>query len=130
LARAHEEAKSAARLGFSITGPSSITRYDDLGVLRILGEIGEDSVERHLSNTLTDDANFRNQFFETFGAFAAAGYNKAAAARCLFVHVNTLKYRLERIKQVTGLDPFEHRGRFALECSLRLMELQAARLPA
>jgi PucR family transcriptional regulator, purine catabolism regulatory protein len=127
LAKSYDEARIAAGLGRLVHGRGAITRYADLGVLRLLNEMSEDAVERHVDATLTEDRNFQDQFQETFRAYANSGYNKAAAARALFIHVNTLKYRLGRIKAVTGHDPMDHNGRFALECTLRLLELRRAR---
>lgn len=127
LGEGYEEARLAAELGRTLSGPGTITHYEELGALRLLNEISEELVERHLSATLTDDEAFREQFAETFGALVEAGYNKAAAARELYIHVNTLKYRLGRIRKVTGQDVADHHGRFALECTLRLLELRRAR---
>ena len=127
LGKAYDAARIAARLGRTVNGPMSVTHYTDLGVLRLLSEMSEDVVADHVAATLTTDEAFQNQFVETFGAYADAGYNKAAAARRLFIHVNTMKYRLGRIHAVTGHDPAEHHGRFALECTLRLLELRLAR---
>lgn len=127
LGQCYEEARTAVNLGRTMHGAGSVTRYAELGVLRLLSEIDEDVLERHLDSVLGPDAGFREQFRETFGALVEAGFNKAEAARRMYVHVNTLKYRLGRITRVTGQDPRSHHGRFALETALRLLELQRAR---
>ena len=127
LGDSYDEARVAAKLGRMVSGAMSVTRYSELGVLRLLNEMNQEAVDRHVAATLTDDQGFQEQFFQTFGAYADTGYNKAAAARRLFIHVNTLKYRLGRIRTVTGHNPTEHHGRFALECTLRLLELRRAR---
>lgn len=127
LKDSYEEARLAADLGRTMNGAGSITYYADLGTLRLLNEVPGDALQRHLSATLGDDPKFRDQFLGTYGALVEAGYNKAAAARRLYIHVNTLKYRLARITRTTGHDPADHNGRFALECTLRLLELRQAR---
>lgn len=104
-----------------------ITPYASLGALRLLNEVPVDALERHLTATLGDDPKFREQFRETYGALVECGYNKAAAARALYIHVNTLKYRLARITRRTGHNVADNNGRFALECTLRLIELQRVR---
>ncbi len=43
--------------------------------------------------------------FRTIRVYAARGTDKAAVCRELYVHRNTLGYRLGRIRQLTGLDP-------------------------
>lgn len=127
LKDSYEEARLAADLGRTIHGDGAITPYTSLGALRLLSEIPGLALGRHLSATLGDDQKFRQQFKVTYGALVEAGYNKAAAARQLYIHVNTLKYRLARIARITGHDPSDHNGRFALECTLRLLELEHAR---
>jgi purine catabolism regulator len=126
LKDSYEEARLAATLGPALNG-DVITPYGKLGALRLLNEIPVDALERHLSSTLGDDLKFREQFRTTFGALVECGYNKSAAARALYIHVNTLKYRLARITRVTGHDLADNNGRFALECTLRLLELQRLR---
>lgn len=127
LKESYEESRLAADLGSALNGDGAVTAYASLGALRLLNEIPIPALERHLSVTLGDDQKFREQFRVTYGALVEHGYNKAAAARALFIHVNTLKYRLARITRLTGNDPADHNGRFALECTLRLLDLQRVR---
>lgn len=127
LKESYEESRLAADLGRALNGEGAVTAYASLGALRLLSEIPAPALERHLTDTLGDDHKFREQFRVTYGALVEHGYNKAAAARSLYIHVNTLKYRLARFTRMTGHDPGEHHGRFALECTLRLLDLQRVR---
>ncbi|HEX7354885.1 MAG TPA: helix-turn-helix domain-containing protein [Mycobacteriales bacterium] len=52
---------------------------------------------------------------DTFDALVSAGGALETAARSLPVHVNTLRNRLAKIEALTGYDPREARGRFALQ---------------
>ncbi|MEJ7650517.1 MAG: helix-turn-helix domain-containing protein [Nakamurella sp.] len=45
------------------------------------------------------------------------------AARSLFVHPNTMRYRLRRIAELTGRDPWDARDQFALRVALVLGRL-------
>ena len=49
-----------------------------------------------------------------------------ASARALFIHPNTVRYRLRRIAEVTGHSPTQARGAFALRLGLALGRLRAA----
>lgn len=49
-----------------------------------------------------------------------------ATARALFIHPNTVRYRLRRIAEVTGHSPTQARGAFALRLGLALGRLRAA----
>lgn len=52
---------------------------------------------------------------ETLDGYLAHGGSLEPAARELFIHPNTMRYRLHRIGEITGLDPFTPRGRLALQ---------------
>jgi DNA-binding PucR family transcriptional regulator len=57
----------------------------------------------------------------TLRAYADAGLNVAATAAALFVHPNTVHYRLRKVHAATGLDPRRFAGLVEL--------LAAARMP-
>ncbi|MTD13597.1 PucR family transcriptional regulator [Nakamurella sp. YIM 132087] len=61
----------------------------------------------------------------TLDAYAAAGGALEPAARELFVHTNTVRYRLHRVTEVTGLDPWRPRDGAALRFALALGRLRA-----
>nr|WP_239380706.1 helix-turn-helix domain-containing protein [Frankia sp. CIT1] len=49
-----------------------------------------------------------------------------ATARALYLHPNTVRYRLRKAADVCGLDPTDHRERFTLHVALILGRLTAA----
>ncbi len=63
------------------------------------------------------------ELLETLDAFFAAGGVLESAARALFVHPNTVRYRLRRIAEVTGFSPLVPRDAFALRVALTLGRL-------
>lgn len=54
----------------------------------------------------------------TLRVYLASGANVSEAANRLFLHRNSVAYRLERIGELTGLDYREHRARLALQLGL------------
>jgi len=64
-----------------------------------------------------------NELLETLDAFFAAGGVLESTARALFVHPNTVRYRLKRITEVTGLAPFSGRDAYALRIALTVGRL-------
>ena len=60
---------------------------------------------------------------ETLTAFFASGGSLEATARTLFVHANTVRYRLRRVAEVCGETPTEARGGFTLQVALVLGRL-------
>jgi hypothetical protein len=63
------------------------------------------------------------ELLETLDAFFAAGGVLESAARALFVHPNTVRYRLRRIAETTGLAPLTARDAFALRVALAIGRL-------
>ena len=60
---------------------------------------------------------------ETAAAVLEQSPSLEAAARALFVHANTVRYRLRRITDVSGLAPTEPRDAFTLRVALTLGRL-------
>ena len=63
------------------------------------------------------------ELLETLDAFFAAGGVLESAARGLFVHPNTVRYRLRRVAETTGLTPLSSRDAFTLRVALAVGRL-------
>jgi hypothetical protein len=63
---------------------------------------------------------------ETLTAFFASGGSLQATARELFVHANTVRYRLRRVAEVCGEEAGDSRGAFTLQVALVLGRLDAS----
>jgi DNA-binding PucR family transcriptional regulator len=66
------------------------------------------------------------ELLETLDAFVAAGGVLEGTARTLFVHPNTVRYRLRRIADITGLNPTSPRAAYALAAALTIGRLDQA----
>lgn len=64
-----------------------------------------------------------HSLLETAEAYVHAGHSLEATARELFVHTNTVRYRLKRITEVTGWDPMEPRDAYVMQTALALGRL-------
>ena len=60
---------------------------------------------------------------DTLSAFLELGGSLEATARALFVHPNTVRYRLKRVSEMTGLVPSQSRDRWTLGIALALGRL-------
>jgi len=70
------------------------------------------------------------ELLETLDGFFAAGAVLESAARMLFVHPNTVRYRLRRVGDVTGLSPLLARDAFALRIALTIGRLDPSAPPS
>jgi hypothetical protein len=64
---------------------------------------------------------------DTLSAYLEQGLSLEATARLLFVHPNTVRYRLRRIAELTGYVPGDGRGTFALQLGVTVGRLEARR---
>lgn len=67
------------------------------------------------------------EVLETVRVVLGNGGNLEASARALFVHTNTVRYRLKRATELTGYSPTDPRGSWALQLALALTELEVDR---
>ncbi len=64
---------------------------------------------------------------ETLSAYLGTGRSLEAAARSLYVHPNTVRYRLRKVSEITGWDPLDARESFVLQVALALGQLSVGR---
>ena len=55
---------------------------------------------------------------DTLTTYLGVGHSLEATARELFVHANTVRYRLRRVSDITGWDPLLPRDAFVLHCAV------------
>ncbi|MBO3103696.1 PucR family transcriptional regulator [Cellulomonas fengjieae] len=65
----------------------------------------------------------QGSLLETLSAYLGTGRSLEAAARTLYVHPNTVRYRLRRVCDVTGWDPLDARESYVLQTALALGRL-------
>ena len=68
----------------------------------------------------TYDADHDTHLMETLKAYIAARYNQVEAAGRLHVHLNTFKYRIKRIQEITALDYQNQTDMLYLQLSFEL----------
>jgi len=97
---------------------------DDLWPERLMS--GDDSARRALvKNIYRPLVAASNGLVETLSTYLQLGHSLEATARELFVHANTVRYRLRRVSDVTGWDPLIPREAFVLQTALVVGRLAA-----
>jgi len=129
--RSFHQAKLVLQLMRSAEFADQSVRFDDLGVYRLLvGNEDLAEVERFVKQwigTLLDyDANRNADLVRTLMHYLDHGGNYASTAASLIVHRNTLKYRLQRIRQVTSLDLSDPEVCFNLQLATRAWQTLTA----
>ena len=67
------------------------------------------------------------EVLETVRAVLSSGGNLEASARAIFVHPNTVRYRLKRAAELTGSRPPTRAGSWTLQVALALAQLDRDR---
>jgi len=112
LARSFKEAQVALEVGKVFDTEKSIISYDNLGIARLIYQLPTTLCEMFLKEVFKkgsiDSLDAETLF--TIQRFFENNLNVSETSRKLFVHRNTLVYRLEKIKKLTGLDlrEFDH----------------------
>lgn len=128
LFRSFREAMWAARVGRHGSGPNTVTDFDELGAnawLEPFAFAANGNSYLAIEQLSAHDALHGTRLVETLIAYLMSGRAKEAADQ-LFIHRNTLRYRLECIRKLTGLDPHQHGSRLVLDLQLRLATAQGA----
>jgi DNA-binding PucR family transcriptional regulator len=131
--RSYREAELALRIQKASGGPEQVTRYDDLGVYKVLAATNDTaSVERFvdewLARLIEYDSAHGTELIPTLSEYLECGGNYDASAKALSVHRSTLKYRLKRIRQISGYDLSLPDNQFNLQLATRAWRtLQALR---
>ncbi|MCE3549868.1 helix-turn-helix domain-containing protein [Pseudonocardia sp. RS11V-5] len=109
LARSFLEAQRALTVRLGCGRPVGVTRYEDLGIYRVLTVDGDDGevrgyVREWLGPLLDYDSTNGADLVRTVWQYLEQGGNYDATARALLIHRSTLRYRLRRIREISGLD--------------------------
>ncbi len=106
LARAYKEAQVAIEVGKVFDTEKAIINYENLGIGRLIYQLPTTLCEMFLQEVFKKNpiSSLDAETLFTINKFFENNLNVSETARKLFVHRNTLVYRLEKIKKLTGLD--------------------------
>ncbi|MDR0992661.1 MAG: helix-turn-helix domain-containing protein [Ruminococcus sp.] len=123
LARSYKEAQTALEVGKVFDTEKSIVSYDNLGIARLIYSLPTTLCETFLSEVFKRGSmeQLDHETLFTIQKFFENNLNVSETSRKLFVHRNTLVYRLEKIKKLTGLDlrEFDHAIVFKIALMVR-----------
>lgn len=112
LARSFKEAQIALEVGKVFDTEKTIVSYDNLGIARLIYQLPTTLCETFLTEIFKQGSieSLDHETLFTIQKFFENNLNVSETSRKLFVHRNTLVYRLEKIKKLTGLDlrEFDH----------------------
>lgn len=124
MGTAYRNACTALKVGMVFYMTEKVFCFRQLGIGRLIYELPMDQCEMFLEEVLGDnkDINFDEETLTTINQLFDNNLNISETARQLYIHRNTLVYRLERIEKKLGLDirSFEDAMLFKIAMMVRI----------
>ncbi len=126
-AGAYREARDAATIGRALLADGGAIAYSELGAYRYLVHISEqdaphDRMREAVDTLIEYDRRRRSALLDTLERYLAERRGVIEAARELFIHPNTLRQRLGRVEELTGLN-LDDTDLLSLELAIKLARL-------
>jgi carbohydrate diacid regulator len=127
LARSYQDARTALSLGLQSRGSNQVYCLDQLGIASFVG-LNDEKTKSGLAAHLLSPLDHAPELLETLDVFFAENCCPSTTASRLEIHRNTLRYRLDKIASLTGLDPrvFDDAVQIRLALFLRQLHRNAA----
>ncbi|MCI2050179.1 MAG: helix-turn-helix domain-containing protein [Lachnospiraceae bacterium] len=106
LSRSYKEAKMAMDVGRIFYAGKHVISYNSLGIGRLIYQLPVNLCRIFLEEVFGDNppSNLDEETLTTINAFFDNNLNVSETSRQLFVHRNTLVYRIEKLQKNSGLD--------------------------
>lgn len=106
VSKSYKEAKMAMEVGRIFYPERTVTAYHTLGIGRLIYQLPQPLCEMFMKEVFGNNTpdTFDEETLSTIEKFFENNLNVSETARQLFVHRNTLVYRLEKLQKTTGLD--------------------------
>lgn len=129
VARSFKEAQVAVEVGRVFDENITMMSYENLGIGRLIYQLPTTLCEMFLSEVFKKGSveALDEETLFTIQKFFENNLNVSETSRKLFVHRNTLVYRLEKIKKITGLDLREFDNAIVLKVALMVKQYLKSR---
>ena len=124
----YHEAVQALQLGQRLNY-KHLVPFDSLGIYRLLGQLEDipavqEFTDQVIGPLVAYDEQHRSNLVQTMDEYFNHHGNISQTAETLFIHRNTLLYRLDRIQELTGHDLNQANVRLAVHLALKLWQLR------
>lgn len=134
---AYSEAEVALEIGHRIHGPSAVSTFEDIGSYKLLFRVLQDDpaeLEAFYGETLEPvvayDSRYSTELTHTLVTYLRNDASTVKTASELFAHRHTIRYRLDRVKELTGLDVDRSEDRERITLGIKAMQLLGELPPA
>ncbi|MEB3285302.1 MAG: helix-turn-helix domain-containing protein [Candidatus Sericytochromatia bacterium] len=123
-----KESLHALKIGRHTQGPGHVTFFSELGIYRMLLQFAQSQDPNEffcepLQRLIDYNQQTDKELVKTIAAFLECNGNLTETSTKLFIHRNTLKYRLERIRDITQIDLDDAENRLLLHLGLKMNQV-------
>ena len=106
VSKSYKEAMMAVDVGKIFNVERKVNAYSTLGIGRLIYQLPANLCQMFIDEIFKDNdpADFDEEIVSTVYKFFENNLNVSETSRQLFIHRNTLVYRVEKLKAITGLD--------------------------
>jgi sugar diacid utilization regulator len=130
LPEAYSEATVALEIGHRIHGPSSVSTFSTTGTYKLLFRVLQENPEEleafygeTLEPVVRYDSRYGTELVETLITYLGNDASTVRTAGDLYAHRHTIRYRLDRVGELTGLDVDKSEDRERLTLGIKAMQL-------
>lgn len=125
ISKAYKEAKMAMDVGRIFYMEKSIVAYNMLGVGRLIYQLTPELCEMFLNEVFGKEIpEFDEETLMIINKFFELNLNLSETSRQLFLHRNTLAYRIDKLQKMTGLDIRSFEDAMTFKLALMVAEYQ------
>jgi purine catabolism regulator len=130
IARSYAQARRALETAQRFENQGDVVVFEDLGLYRLLFHVSDTSelrgfTDQVLGALIEYDQRHNADLVRTLAAFLANNGNLQATARELNLHVNSVGYRMQRIRAIAGLDLEAAEDRLLAQVALKILSAAA-----
>ncbi|KUO51070.1 MAG: hypothetical protein APF76_16375 [Desulfitibacter sp. BRH_c19] len=119
----YKEAEKALSIGKKLWKKEYTVFYEDLGVYKLFANVeGKGELNSYYHSTvhplMRHDKEYSSDLMMTLEAFLDNNGSIKETSENLYLHRHTLRYRLNKIKEITNLDPQDCQDRFKLQMGI------------
>ncbi|WP_117168605.1 PucR family transcriptional regulator [Paraliobacillus sediminis] len=125
IVRGYQQANQAVIIGRTLYDSKSIIFYQDLGFYRLLAEIKDTNeikkfYNESLGSLIEYDKHHDLELVQTLQVYFKNNESISKTAKELYIHINTMKYRLQRIKVISNLHVKNAEDKLNLQIGLKI----------
>ncbi len=130
IKNSYQEARRAIFISRKFNKKDHVIAYESLGAYKLLFNVSDETdlqqlVDQALGPLLNYDRKKKNEvFIQTLRQYLFSNCNNQKTAESLFIHLNTLKYRLQKIQEIAGIDLHNPETRLNLQLALKVLEIK------